>query len=73
MTYLTHEETGETQLAVFDAATMDSKPLATVPMPHRVPAGFHGLHIKVILQQVSLPLAPSAVYIVCSTIRCLVS
>lgn len=47
MTYLTHEETGDTQLAVFDAATMDSKPLATVPIPHRVPAGFHGLHIKV--------------------------
>lgn len=54
MTYLTHEETGETQLAVFDAATMDSKPLATVPLPHRVPAGFHGLHIKVTLQQVSV-------------------
>lgn len=32
---------------MFDAATMDSKPLATVPIPHRVPAGFHGLHIKV--------------------------
>lgn len=47
VTYLTHEETGKTELAVFDAKTMDSKPLATIPIPHRVPAGFHGLHIKV--------------------------
>lgn len=46
VTYLTHEETGKTELAVFDAGTMSSKPLATVPIPHRVPAGFHGLHIK---------------------------
>jgi carotenoid cleavage dioxygenase len=44
--FLMEERTGKSQLAVFDAKTMDSKPLATVAIPHRVPAGFHGLHIK---------------------------
>ena len=39
VTYLTHEVTGESKLAVFDAKTMDSTPLATVRIPHRVPAG----------------------------------
>lgn len=34
--YLMEEANGRTQLAVFDAKTMDSKPLATVEIPHRV-------------------------------------
>ncbi len=34
--YLMEEVNGKTQLAVFDAKTMDSKPLATVDIPHRV-------------------------------------
>jgi carotenoid cleavage dioxygenase-like enzyme len=37
--------TDVSSLAVYDARTMDSTPLATVRMPQRVPYGFHGLYI----------------------------
>ncbi len=46
MTFLTHASTGESLLAVYDAATMAPQPVATVPIPHRVPVGFHALHIS---------------------------
>lgn len=46
MTYLTHESTGASMLAVYDAATMSPLPVATVPLPARVPAGFHALHLS---------------------------
>lgn len=46
VTYLMEEGSGSSSLAVFDAKTMDSKRLATIDIPHRVPAGFHGLHLK---------------------------
>lgn len=44
--FIMHKETGESKLAVFDAKTMSSQPVATVAIPQRVPAGFHGLHVK---------------------------
>ncbi len=46
MTFLTHATSGESLLAVYDAATMALAPVATVAIPHRVPAGFHALHIS---------------------------
>lgn len=39
VTFLTHERTGKSMLAVYDAATMDTQPVAVVPLPARVPAG----------------------------------
>ena len=31
-----------TDLAIIDARAMEAEPIATINIPHRVPAGFHG-------------------------------
>ena len=36
----------KSQLVVYNASTMDSTPTASVKLPCRVPAGFHGLHLN---------------------------
>ena len=33
-------------LVVYDAKTMSDKPVARVPLPHRVPYGFHCHHMN---------------------------
>ncbi|HEX8621105.1 MAG TPA: carotenoid oxygenase family protein [Allosphingosinicella sp.] len=35
-------ETGRSELEIYAATDLDSGPLATVEIPHRIPAGFHG-------------------------------
>jgi len=35
-------EIGRSELEIFAATDLDAGPLATVEIPHRVPAGFHG-------------------------------
>lgn len=37
---------GESKMVVYDARTMATHPVASVSLPVRVPAGFHGLHIN---------------------------
>ncbi len=34
------------EFVVYDAKTLSSKPVARVPLPQRVPYGFHGKHIN---------------------------
>ncbi len=41
VSFLTHEQTGASQAVVLDARRLDASPLARVPLPGRVPAGFH--------------------------------
>lgn len=45
VTFLTSEG-GESRLVVYNAQTMEPRPVASVLMPVRVPSGFHGLHIN---------------------------
>ncbi|KAK9807926.1 hypothetical protein WJX73_003043 [Symbiochloris irregularis] len=43
-----HDESateGGSAMVVYDAKTMSSTPVARVPLPHRVPYGFHCLHL----------------------------
>lgn len=42
LTYVTDEQTLQSELVVYDAASMSSTPLARLRMPRRVPSGFHG-------------------------------
>jgi len=36
---------GASELRVYDAKTMDSKPVVVVPLPRRVPYGFHAIFV----------------------------
>lgn len=42
MTYVTDEDTLQSELVIYDAASMSSAPIARLGMPQRVPHGFHG-------------------------------
>ena len=42
MTYVHDRATGVSSFVVLDAADMSAAPIATVPLPQRVPNGFHG-------------------------------
>jgi len=43
MVYVHHEDEGVSKLHVYNAKTMDAKPVAVVRLPARVPYGFHGM------------------------------
>ena len=45
VTFVYDEATDKSDFVVYDARTMSSTPLATVPLPVRVPHGFHGLWV----------------------------
>ena len=40
------ERTQASEFVVYNARTLSSKPVARVPLPQRVPYGFHGKHIN---------------------------
>jgi carotenoid cleavage dioxygenase len=42
ITYVHDEGANRTELVVLDASSFEAKPLARVPLPQRVPYGFHG-------------------------------
>lgn len=42
LTYVTDTQTRQSDLVVYDAATMSPQPVARLRMPHTVPFGFHG-------------------------------
>ena len=46
VTFVYNEATDNSDFVVYDAKSMSSTPLATVPLPVRVPHGFHGLWIS---------------------------
>ncbi|PWA55735.1 carotenoid cleavage dioxygenase 1 [Artemisia annua] len=44
--FFTHDEnTGKSSVTVIDAKTMSPNPVAVVPLPHRVPYGFHAFFV----------------------------
>lgn len=44
--FFTHDETtGKSTVTVIDAKTMSPDPVAVVPLPHRVPYGFHAFFV----------------------------
>jgi len=45
MTYIHDEKTEQSYFVIYDAKTMDSRPVTKVPISSRVPYGFHGLHV----------------------------
>ncbi len=45
MTYVYDNHTDCSEFVVYNATTMSSEPVAKVPLPQRVPFGFHGYHI----------------------------
>jgi len=42
LSYVYHEALNRSDLIILDAEQVDSEPLTLVPLPHRVPFGFHG-------------------------------
>ena len=46
VTYVYDHNTGGSEFVVIDAQNMDAAPLARVPLPQRVPYGFHGAWIS---------------------------
>lgn len=46
VTYVYDGNTGGSEFVVIDALNMESAPLARVPLPQRVPYGFHGAWIS---------------------------
>lgn len=46
LTLVTDAKTGESAFHVYDAATMAEKPVGRVSIPHRIPYGFHALHMN---------------------------
>jgi carotenoid 9,10(9',10')-cleavage dioxygenase 1 len=43
--YVTDQASQMSYLMVYDAMTMNSKPVAAVEVPRRIPLGFHGLYV----------------------------
>ncbi|KXS15832.1 carotenoid oxygenase [Gonapodya prolifera JEL478] len=43
--FVRNEEAETSELHVYDAKSMDAKPVARITLPHRVPFGFHGLWV----------------------------
>ena len=41
ITFVTHTETGESEVLILDAKKFADGPIARIPLPSRVPAGFH--------------------------------
>jgi carotenoid cleavage dioxygenase len=46
MTFVTDEATLQSELVVYDAASMASAPVARLRLPQRVPHGFHGAWVS---------------------------
>lgn len=46
MTFVHDENTGESELVVYEARTMSAVPVARVKLPQRVPYGFHGTYMS---------------------------
>ena len=46
MLFVYDERTQASEFVVYNASTLSSKPVARVPLPQRVPYGFHGKHIN---------------------------
>lgn len=49
ITFVTDETDAKgmaSSMVVYNSKTMDATPVAVVKLPHRVPYGFHGLHIN---------------------------
>ena len=46
MTFVYDEPKQKSFFVVYDAHTMSSRPVARVPMPQRVPFGFHGMFLS---------------------------
>eukprot|EP00884_Botryococcus_braunii_P002267 jgi/Botrbrau1/12040/Bobra.0293s0016.1 len=56
LTFVTDVKTGESALHIYDAAKMVEKPVCRVPLPHRIPYGFHALHMSDTQLHMQLPL-----------------
>jgi len=46
MTFVFDENTDSSDFVVYDAKTMSSEPLVKVPLPQRIPYGFHGIFVE---------------------------
>lgn len=53
---MTDAKTGESAFHIYNAATMADKPVCRVPIPHRIPYGFHALHMNDVQLLQQLPL-----------------
>ena len=42
MSYVHDDACGKTELVILDAHRFDAEPVARIPLPQRVPYGFHG-------------------------------
>jgi Retinal pigment epithelial membrane protein len=53
---VTNVKTGESELHIYDAASMKDRPVSRVRIPHRIPYGFHALHMNDVQFHQQLPL-----------------
>jgi hypothetical protein len=56
LTFVSDTQSGASAFHVYDAATMADTPICRVAIPHRIPYGFHALHITEAQLQAQLPL-----------------